>query len=114
MTVLTAAASIVAAIISAIATIMVAKINTENKAMQQSQQKQNEEVNAHNKRREQEAVLSGKMVAAMCDLSVITAEAVRGGYTNGNLEAAQQRASEAQSTYEELLQEIALQDIRRN
>ena len=113
MTIFTAIASVIAAVISAVAAILVAKINTKSSAMQKEQEKQNEEVNAHNKRREQEAVLSGKMVSAICDLSTVTAEAVRGGYTNGNLESAQQKAQSAQEEYEEFLQSIALQDLTK-
>lgn len=104
VSIFSALASIIAAIISAIAAVMVAKINAR-------QEKQNKEINEHNKRREQEAILSGKMVAALCGLSEVTAEAVRGGYTNGNLEAAQKAAEKAEQEYEDFLKQIALTDL---
>ena len=106
VTIFSALASVVAAVISAIAAVMVAKINTR-------QEKQNREINAHNERREKEAVLSGKMVAALCSLSNVTAEAVRDGHVNGNLEAAQQKAEQAEEEYEQFLKSIALQDLTK-
>ena len=106
VSIFTALASIVAAIISAVAAVMVAHINTR-------QEKQNKEVNEHNQRREKEAVLNGKMVSALCGLSDVTAEAVRGGHTNGNLEEAQKKAKQAQDEYDEFLQSIALQDLKK-
>ncbi len=62
-------------------------------------------------RREQESRLSMEMMSANMDLAYVTSLAVTGGHTNGNVEAAQKRALEAQSKYEAFLREQAAHQV---
>lgn len=101
-----ALASVIAAVISAIAAVIVARINAR-------QEKQNKEITEHNERREQEAVLFGDMISALCDLTTVTAEAVRGGHTNGNLEEAQRKVAEAEEAYDKFLMDLALGQLKK-
>ena len=51
------------------------------------------------------------MLSANMDLAFVTSLAVTGGHTNGNVEAAQHRAVEAQEKYESFLREQAAHQV---
>lgn len=104
--IISAAAAVIAALISAVAAVKVARMNKEA-------QEQNEKINLHNEWREREAVLQGQMVTALCDLADVTALAVTGGHTNGNVEAARKKADEAKAEYNKFLKEVALKEISK-
>lgn len=102
--IIAALAAVISAVISAFGAARVAKF--QSKAAQQ-----NEEQTRHNESREKEAVLQGRMVAALCELEEVTVMAVEGGKVNGNLEAAQKKAKEAKDEYNRFLRETALKEI---
>lgn len=98
--IISALAAVAAAVISAVSAVTVAKISRKNDALKH-----------HTEIREKEAILQGRMVAALCDLSEVTSIAVKGGQTNGNMEAAQKAAQEAKKNYNQFLEETAIKEI---
>ena len=104
--IISALAAVAAAVISAIAAVRVAKVNKEA-------EKQTAIMKEHNEWREKEAVLQGRMVSALCDLSDVTAIAVTGGHTNGNVEAARKKAETAKQEYNKFLKEVALKELQK-
>ena len=89
---------IVCAVITAVATIIVTVIETGNRRHRKSEQIRQE-------RRERETFLSMELLAATLDLAFVTSLAVTGGKINGNVEAAQQKATEARENYRKFLRE---------
>ena len=89
---------IIIEIISAVALILVAIIETGN-----VRRHKHEEI--RRQRREKEMRLSMELMSASVDLSYVTSLAVTGGKTNGNVEAAQKKAIKAQEAYETFLKD---------
>ena len=54
-----------------------------------------------------------KMQDACIDLSYVTSLAVTGGHTNGNVEAAQKKAQEAQEAYREFMMKEYSEEITK-
>lgn len=92
--------SVLCAALAAFASIMVAIIESKNA----KQRKRTEERAAI---RERESRLAMQMQNAAIELGYVTSIAVTGGHTNGNVEAAQKKARDAQKAYEDFLQETA-------
>ena len=105
--IIAAIAAIVSALISAIAAVIAARSEADAKARDAEQARREQW-------RTEEAIKQGQMISALCDLSDVTATAVKGGHINGNLEEAQAKARAAKSDYNSLLREIALKDININ
>lgn len=104
--VISAAAAVIAAIISAIAAIIVARLN-------RSAKEQDEKINQHNEWRVKEAILQGQMIAAICELDDVTAIAVQGGHTNGNMVAAREKVKAAKAEYDIFMQKVATSQIMK-
>lgn len=94
------------AIISAVALIIVAIIETGNKRRSKSDE-------VRRQRREKESRLSMELMSASVELSYVTSLAVTGGKTNGNVEAAQKKAREAQKKYEDFIKDEAAHAIAK-
>jgi hypothetical protein len=94
----TVIAELAAAIIAAAALIIVAVIETGNKRRRKTEETRRE-------RRERESRLSIELMSACTDLAYVTSLAVTGGHTNGNVEAAQEKARKAQEDYEDFLRD---------
>lgn len=93
-------ATIIASTIAAIAAIAVAII--EGKA---AQERKSHEKRAE--RRAKESRLSMELMSATCELSCVTAMALRDGHTNGTLEPALLKAAKAQEDYQSFLRDEA-------
>lgn len=68
---------------------------------------------ARAERRERESRLAMELMSASCDLSLITAVAMREGHTNGTLEPAIAKANKAQQDYESFLRDVASRDVSK-
>ena len=90
--------TVICALVSALATVIVAVIETSNRRHSKREQIRQE-------RRERESYLSMELQSATCDLAFVTSLAVTGGKTNGNVEEAQKKAKEAQEKYRKFLRE---------
>ncbi|MBO7320106.1 MAG: hypothetical protein J6V06_08840 [Clostridia bacterium] len=99
-------AAVICALISMIATIIVACIETGNRRHRKNEQIRQE-------RRERESFLSMELQSAICDLAFVTSLAVTGGHTNGNVEEAQKKAKEAQEAYRKFLREEAAHAVSK-
>ena len=90
--------TVICALIAAVATIIVAMIETGNRKHRKNEQ-------ARQERREKAEYLSMEVQAATLDLAFVTSLAVTGGKINGNVEEAQKKAKEAQENYRKFLRE---------
>lgn len=90
--------TLICALISAVAMILVAIIETNNR-------KHRKREKARQERRERETYLAMELQSATLDLAFVTSLAVTGGHTNGNVEEAQNKAKEAQEAYRKFLRE---------
>lgn len=97
---------ITCAIIAAAALVIVAVVETGNKRRRKSEEIRRE-------RREKEMRLSMELMSACVDLSYVTSLAVTGGHTNGNVEAAQKKAEEAQTKYEDFIKDEAAHAVAK-
>lgn len=97
---------IIIEIISAVALVLVAVIETSN-----LRKRKTEEI--RRQRRERESRLSMELMSASVDLAFVTSLAVTGGKTNGNVEAAQKKAIEAQQKYEDFLKDEAAHAVAK-
>lgn len=101
------------AIIDAISMIIVAILGVMQyrvKRDNEQYRKQREEIDRRNAT---EKFLSMKMQDACIDLSYVTSLAVTGGHTNGNVEAAQKKAQEAQEAYREFMMKEYSEEITK-
>lgn len=64
-------------------------------------------------RRIKESRLHMELLDAQCELSEVITIAVTGGHTNGNVEAAQEKAQAARTKYREFLRGVAAEEINR-
>ena len=90
--------TVACALISAVATVVVAAIETTNRKHRKREEHRRE-------RRERETYLAMELQSATLDLAFVTSLAVTGGHTNGNVEEAQEKAKEAQENYRRFLRE---------
>lgn len=93
-------------IIPAIAAVIVAVIE----AMAARERKHSK---ADREMRERESRLSMELMSANCELSVVTAMALKEGHTNGTLEPALEKASKAQNDYKNFLMDTAARDVAK-
>lgn len=99
-------ATIICALIAAASAITVAVV--EKRADKDRKRSQ-----ARAERRERESRLSMELMSANCELSVVTAVALREGHTNGTLEPALQKADKAQNDYKNFLLDVAARDVAK-
>lgn len=97
---------IASAVIAAAALIIVAIIETGNRKRHKTEE-------IRRQRREKEMRLSMELMSACVDLSYVTSLAVTGGKTNGNVEAAQKKADEAQEKYEDFIKDEAAHAVAK-
>lgn len=97
---------VIVEIISAVAIILVAIIETGN-----IRRRKTEEI--RRTRREKESRLSMELMSASVDLAYVTSLAVTGGHTNGNVEAAQKKAEAAQEAYEDFIKDEAAHAVAK-
>lgn len=97
---------IASAVIAAAALIIVAIIETGNRKRHKTEE-------IRRQRREKEMRLSMELMSACVDLSYVTSLAVTGGHTNGNVEAAQEKADEAQKKYEDFIKTEAAHAVAK-
>lgn len=101
------------AIISAIALVAVAIIETVSLRDRKSEKAERERVELRAALREQESHLSMQMMSAACALSLVTAKKVTGMHTNGDVEEAMDKAREAQANYQSFLEETAARQLAK-
>ena len=99
-------ATIICALIAAASAITVAIV--EKRADKDRKRSQ-----ARADRRERESRLSMELMSATCELSVVTATAMREGHTNGTLEPALKKAEKAQGDYENFLRDVTARDMAK-
>lgn len=99
-------ATIICALIAAASAITVAVV--EKRA-----DKDRKRAQARAERRERESRLSMELMSATCELSVVTATAMREGHTNGTLEPALKKAEVAQNDYKNFLMDVAARDVAK-
>lgn len=97
---------IASAVIAAAALIIVAIIETGNRKRHKTEE-------IRRQRREKEMRLSMELMSACVDLSYVTSLAVTGGKTNGNVEAAQKKADEAQKKYVDFIKDEAAHAVAK-
>lgn len=93
-------ATIICALIAAISAVAVAVIEARAGRERKQTQKRAE-------RRARESRLSMELMSATCELSVVSAVALREGHTNGTLEPALEKARKAQEDYQNFLKDEA-------
>ena len=99
-------ATIICALIAAASGITMAVVETRaDKARKRS--------DARAERRAKESRLSMDLMSATCELSVVTAVAMREGHTNGTLEPALQKAQVAQDNYKSFLRDEAARAVAK-
>lgn len=99
-------ATVVCALIAAASAITVAVV--EKRA-----DKERKRTMARAERRERESRLSMELMSATCELSVVTATAMREGHTNGTLQPALEKANKAQEDYRHFLLDVAARDVAK-
>lgn len=99
-------ATIICALIAAASSITVAVL--ERRAAQDRKREQ-----VRMDRRERESRLSMDLMSATCELSVVTATAMREGHTNGTLQPALDAAQKAQENYRNFLRDEAAHAVAK-
>ena len=95
---------IIVAIISALSAIVVSIVSTINMRSRKREEKKA-------LLRTQEFRLGMDMQAASIELADVIAIAVTGGHTNGNVEAARDKAAQAKSKYYAFIKDVAAQAV---
>lgn len=99
-------ATIIASLITAIAGIVVAVVETRAAKDRKRTEKRAE-------RRAEESRLSMELMSATCELSVVTAVAMRDHHTNGTLQPALDKAQKAQDDYQRFLRAEAAKAVAK-
>lgn len=99
-------AMIIGAVITAASAITVAIVETRA-------DKDRKRAQARAERRERESRLAMELMSATCELSVVTALALRDGHTNGTLEPAVNKAESAQNDYKAFLMDTVARDVAK-
>ena len=99
-------ATIICAVIAAAAAITVAVVEGRS-----SKERKTTAIRAA--RREKESRLSMELMSATCELSVVTAVAMREGHTNGALDPALKKARKAQDDYQNFLRDEAAHAVAK-
>ena len=100
-------------IVPAVATIAVAVIEKNAAKERKSAKERDERMEKRAAIREKESRLSMKMIDATMQLSVVTANALTGGYNNGNVEHAKAAAEEAAAEYKAFLQDVTAHEVSK-
>lgn len=100
-------AQVIASVISAIALIAVAIIETRNA-------RDRKRVEDRAERRAKESALSMELMSATCDLSMEAVQALRDGHTNGTLERRLKRAQKAQAAYDNFIKQEAAHSVSKD
>jgi len=95
---------IICAIITGIASIIVAMVGVSIKRANKNAEK-------HSELRQKESLLSLRMMDATLQLSVVTSNALTGGHNNGNVERARAAAQKAANDYEEFMREATVLEV---
>ena len=98
--------SLASSLLSAAAVVLVAIIETRN-----GQSRKRTEARAA--RRAEESRLSMEMMFATCKLATVTAKAVTGHKTNGDVEDALDESDRAQGQYEDFKTQLAAQQVAK-
>ena len=106
-------AMIICAIIVAIQTVLVAFLEKGARKDRKKAEDDRQKTWARAERRERESRLSMELMSANCELSVVTAVALREGHTNGTLEPALKKAEQAQNDYKNFLMDTAARDVAK-
>ena len=97
---LQAITALLSSLLSAVAVVIVAVIETRNS-------KSRKRTEARAARRAEESRLSMELMSATCKLATVTAKAVTGHKTNGDVEEALEAAGQARQEYEEFKTQLA-------
>lgn len=100
-------------IISALAAITVALIELRAARDRKKTKEQKEKEEMREQRRAEESRLSMQMMAATLKLAIVNANALTGGHNNGNVEAAKQAATAAETEYQAFLQKVAAEQLAK-
>ena len=110
-------ASVLCAAIAAGSAISVAAIEKKAKKAEKARDERDaadrKRTEARAERRARESRLSMDMMSAACELSVVTAVAMRDGHTNGTLQPALDKAQIAQNNYESFLKDEAARAVAK-
>ena len=98
--------AIICAVIAALSAVAVAIVEARTAKDRRSTQIRAE-------RREKESRLSMELMSATCELSVVTAVALRDHHTNGNLQPALDKAKKAQDSYQSFLRDEAAHAVAK-
>lgn len=107
------AGSAVAAIATIVVAVIEARASKDRKRHEKGMQAAECRSLERQKRREKESRLSMEMMSASLDLAYVTSLAVTGGHTNGNVEAAQKKAKDAQDAYNNFLRDEAAHAVAK-
>ena len=102
---------IICALVAGISSIVVAVIGISVKKSNAKVQESNEKMEQRAKLRQQESLLSLKMMDATLQLSIVCSNALTGGHNNGNVERARKAAEEAAAKYEDFVRETAVHEL---
>ena len=94
--------AIIAAIASALVAVVGVKVNKINKRAER-----NAEL------RQQEMLLSLRMMDATLQLSVVTSNALTGGHNNGNVEKAREAAQKVAADYEYFMKNVTAHEVAK-
>ena len=97
---------LLSSLLSAAAVVIVAVIETRNG-------KSRRRTEARAERRAEESRLSMEMMFATCKLATVTAKAVTGHKTNGDVEDALEESAQAQGQYEDFKTQLAAQQVAK-
>lgn len=97
---------IVCAVITAVATIIVALVGANIR-------RSNARMEERAKLRQRESMLSLKMMDATLQLSIVTANALTGGHNNGNVKRARDAADAAAKEFEDFMREVTAHEISK-
>jgi len=110
-------AAVAVALIGLIQGLSVAKINKSFAKSEKARQEQAEKVEKRADAREEEGLLSMRLLNSSIDLSMATALAVKGlaGVSvNGNMDRAIQSAQQNKNDYDKFVDKIAVEQISKN
>lgn len=109
--------AVICAMIAAAGTIAVALIEAraakDRKRAEAQATEDRERVERRARVREQESRLSMEMMSATCALSLVAAKKLTGHQTNGDVEAAMEKARNAQSKYVDFLRDTAAHQVAK-
>lgn len=106
-------AMIICAAIVFVETVLVAFIEKGAHKDRKNAEEDRKRSQARADRRERESRLSMELMSANCELSIVTAAAMRDGHTNGTLEPAIEKAEKAKNDYECFLRDETARNLAK-